>query len=646
MIDDRSLLLQDERIRNINHLYFQFIPDFRKNFAIENAKSDVYYRPLQHSLIMVFYLFFRDSPVGYHCLNLFLFFFCAWLLYFLLNLILKDENAALLTAVLFCVHPINGIIVNYITAFVFALQVAAMLLSFTFFWLAQGKKMKLVYYSLSLLFYAASFLCHETALILPVYVMAGLFLIKRYDFKRILKLSVPYFIVLAGYLVFRWHTASLKTSIVDKATTGDFALVNYLATFFKLIFWYLQKFFLFKGIVFIWITPLVKDTLLWLMLGAALIFGAVLFIYFYRSRQNFVLALVWFSLGLAPVSLATFFQKHVGFMMEPHWVIFGSIGLFLLTALFLIELKNKINIGVWYGVVSLLVVTLIIMSRTYNGLWKNEKTYCQYWIGINPEYRSLKFHLASAYLDEGNWQEAQKLFRESLENQFTDYQTYINLGLIDLGNNNLDSAVDNFKKALVYNPNSALAYDDLGVAYLRKQDSGGAKIAFLKSLTLNPFLREPALNLVNIYRSDGNDRAARSFLLKNLELDPEDESSLWLLIQIAFSDKNKDEITLYGERLIKVSRDPQLLTDLGSLSAQSTATELAQKAFAKALKVSPNFKNTYVELGKFYGNLENFDQAIAVWQEGLRFYPDEKQFGQLIAQAKQLKETGSPFLKP
>ena len=64
----------------------------------------------------------------------FLFVLAASSIYLLIGKISGNDNLAFLTGLFYLIHPINGIVVNYISASVFALQVIFMLGTILLLW--------------------------------------------------------------------------------------------------------------------------------------------------------------------------------------------------------------------------------------------------------------------------------------------------------------------------------------------------------------------------------------------------------------------------------------------------------------------------------------------------------------------------------
>src|SRR5207249_1070683 len=94
----------------------------------------------------------------------------------------------------------------------------------------------------------------------------------------------------------------------------------------------------------------------------------------------------------------------------------------------------------------------------------------------------------------------------------------------------------------------------------------------------------------------------------------------------------KKEAFAAGKKLLTVSRDPEVLTNSGGIFAQEKFTDMGFAMYATALRWDPKYKGAYLEMGKLYGNLNQFNRAVAMWQDGMRLYPEEVQFRNLILQ--------------
>ena len=174
MLDDHTFF--DEKMRNMKFLWMQFVPDKNIFLGLKDQKTDVYYRPLAHVIPMLAYAAFHNNVVGHHLLNMVLLVTASFMIALLCFCLWGDWRLGLLAGVGYLLHPINGIMVNYITASVFSAQVILMTLSMICIWRADylGRLA-------SFFFFALALMCHETAMALPFYATAMVWVMKRED---------------------------------------------------------------------------------------------------------------------------------------------------------------------------------------------------------------------------------------------------------------------------------------------------------------------------------------------------------------------------------------------------------------------------------------------------------------------------------
>ncbi len=658
LIDDEGFLLQDTKLQNPKFFYFRFIPDLNKTLKIEGGARDVYYRPLAHLVPMVCLLLLGKTSEGYHIVNLIFFYLCALLIYRLLLDITQDWQLAFLTGMLFSTHPINGMMVNYITASVYGVQIASLLLAMISFIRAAEDTSagtivdpatlvsmntittrKKCFYMQSLFFYVLSLLCHETSMAFPLYVVIYLFLLSKCPLKKIVKVCIPYMLITEFYLLFRVHNASLKVSILDKFSGGHISLASYSATLANLYQWYLSKLIFLDGIVLIWVSPAMKNNLfLWNVVFLIVLIALMIILLRFWKKSLKSFALIWFLIGFAPVTMACLAYGTDFLFVEPHWFIFASIGFFLLIAIGMHYLRAFLPLRVYLLVLISVILVLVMSSRSYNYIWGNEKRYCTYWAQQTPGFKAPLFYLADSYMREGAYQQARKLYRQAIRKKSDDWQIYTNLGLMDFDGGQFQSAMENYQLALKINPWSAVIYTNIGSAYLKMNQPTEAQNAFLKALALNPYLIEPRLNLANIYRQRNDNAQAIVFLEENLKIVPDEERSLAMLLEIYLTSGRREMVFELAEKFFNKSQDPGQLTSLGSCLAQKNFVKLAMMFYSKSLKIDAANKATLLEMGALYGNLEKFDKAINLWQTGLRLYPDETKFKDLIQQAQVLMD--------
>lgn len=131
-----------------------------------SAKSQVYFRPVTHILNLITYTYFKENPIGYHCVNLLLYYAAALVFYFLIKKVFHNSWMAFGAAALFIVHPINGVCVNYKNATGDALLVLAINIALLR-GLRAAQKNSVQNQVLGLIWLLVALGCHEIAFAFP-----------------------------------------------------------------------------------------------------------------------------------------------------------------------------------------------------------------------------------------------------------------------------------------------------------------------------------------------------------------------------------------------------------------------------------------------------------------------------------------------
>ncbi len=637
MMDDDDVF-GNPIIKNPQHLGYYFIPDKNKYLGINGMRGESFYRPLSYGFLAVLYSFIGDDPVVYHVFNIVLLALACFVIYFFVLTLVRDPLWAFLTSLLFAVHPIHGLLVNYITANVYTMHVMTMILSVVLFLKAFDGHFRPFLYFLGSIFFIAALFFHETSIALPLYLVCLFYFHRKENFLSAAKKIIPLVIVLGVYFLLRMHYASLKTSILDHFWGLKINIFEYGASFAKVFFWYVSKLLYPDGVVLIWGTPVVRDHVLGWILGFGLFIAVSAMLIKKIGKNHCAMAMAWLLAGFAPVALACLCQPSVGFLMEPHWVIFPSLGFFILAGYLIARLHRSRSW--WARVVFIFIVaSWMLVSRWYNFLWADEVRYCRYWLTQVPGFKSVEFYLANAYLKKDQYDLARQYFQRSLSGDYTDYEAYTNMGLIDIKQEKFDSAIQNFQTGLLFNPSSTEIYNNLGVVYKLTQQFDKAEEAFHHALKINYFYVEPRLNLADIASTRGDVTQAIDLYQKNLVVAPYEGKSTWYLINLLLNKKDdKINAARIAHDFIGHSNDAMILTGIGSALAQAGLIPGAIEAYEKALRSNPGSKTTYVESGKLMGNLHQYDAALKLWEKALQLDPNDPQIRELINQANTLKK--------
>ena len=590
MMDDHAILLGRHGM-----LDRSFIGIFQHN------QGSSFYRPIGHIPLWIFSRLFRFNFIGYHAANLFLFAGIVFFFYAIVRKLTAQAPLSFFSAVLYAIHPLNGMLVNYITASVIAVFVLSMQASFWYFlrFSEQGRRGD---YILCFIFFIFASLSHEMAIMLPVYLAAYLFFIKRESWWNGVRFLSPFVLFFGA-----WTAIRFKDHIFHNRVSGPFEAMGNVAAHFStwmdLVSWYVSKLFFPDKILFLWSSPYGSEHLLRDLIFFVLATGLAVYalLKWKRSWQSFFLAT--FVVGLLPTVFSCFLDFPGTWpIIEPHWFYFSEVGFFILLAGLILTMARKSPVigGIFGGCVILL---FLVHSWDYNTKWKSQEIYSRYWLSLN----------------KGNW---------------TPYST-LGESLMDKGD--YQGAFACFSKLIGLNYNPAYVDNNLGVIYLKQGQWEKAEGLFRQALAYNPLMPEPRRGLATISLNHADYQKAIDLCLINLGIVHDDADTLFLLLDIYLQKKDFVHIKKYAYRMISFETDPALLTKLGVGMAQNNEPEIAMDSFIKAIRVAVDYKDAYFAAGTLLANLGKYDEAIHIWKMGRGTDPSDQRFEKDIAKAMELK---------
>ena len=137
---------------------------FTKKFFIENITSEensYFYRPLVMISYAIDYSIWKLNVRGYHLTNIMLHGLVALAVYWLINILFGNRFVALLTSMVFVIHPIHTETVTYISGRSDCLAGLFMILSFIFY-IKRLHTEKVKFFILMIVAYIGAFLSRET----------------------------------------------------------------------------------------------------------------------------------------------------------------------------------------------------------------------------------------------------------------------------------------------------------------------------------------------------------------------------------------------------------------------------------------------------------------------------------------------------
>lgn len=585
LIDDHAFF--DEKLKNPKFIWLNFLPDKNKILHIEGEAADPFYRPLSTIVPMFMHLAFRTDAGSYHVANTVLWGLAAWVIFLFLRRWGISEMTACLAALFYLIHPINGVVVNYITASVFAVQIILML-GALYFLDSRFRGNDIVKRTLSCFFYILAMMCHETAMALPAYALL-LFWVQKptlAGFKEAFSKTLPLWVTFGVYLLWRMSHSSLDASIIDKIGRYDMNFFQYLATWTMLLVWYVSRLFYPEGIVLIMAHQPLKDfgpVAGWCAVLLVLLAAIPLLAYAFRNNRLMLLGWGWFVAGFAPFTMACFFQPIHGLMIEPHWFLFPVIGFFMIMAgLFEQGLKSRpLQAKVVIGIAAFVCLA---MGWRHNYLWADEVRYCNWWLKQSPAFVAVNAYIAKAYELRGENDQAREHYQVILNRGYKDEIAYSNMGLMDMKEGKWASARQNFLHALKNDPYASIPICNLGVVEFQEAKYDKAMEYFQQCKELDRFSMLARLDISKTYLQLKDPKKAAQELEEALHIVPYHEIALVDLIQIYLEQKNLPETLKVAQWILERSRNPNALNNVAIIFKQQGMLTQSQAAYQKSLK--------------------------------------------------------------
>ena len=179
-----------------------------------------------------------------------------------------------------------------------------------------------------------------------------------------------------------------------------------------------------------------------------------------------------------------------------------------------------------------------------------------------------------------------------------------------LQNNNQDSALKEFKKALAFDSENYTAHKYIGNIYLSQGKTKEAIKEFKENVRLQPLSVNSLVDLGNAYIQDKNYKEAEASLKKAAKLDPLNPVADYTLGHVYMNTDRLNEAEAQFKKAQKVSpKDGNVYYSLGMLYNKQGKYQDAITNLEKALNLKKNFPAANYELGIAYDGAGQAEKA-------------------------------------
>ncbi len=466
------------------------------------------YHPLTILVLAIEYQFFGLNETGYHVVNLLLHLINVILVFYAVFLLVNKLNVALVTALLFGIHPLHVESVAWISELKDMLYTLFFLASYIYY-LKYMKEKRNKNYIIALMLFSLSLLSKAMAVSLPVVLLLTDIFKGRKMSAKLLYEKLPFFLLSISFGIVAVYSQESEGAILD---LYDYTILQRIGFVCYGFLTYIYKLFLPLHLSAFYPYPIDIGTsipthyyfYMFLVLG---LFAYIIYSLRYSKKilfgVGFFIITVFLVLQLLPVGNA---------IMADRYSYIPSIGIFFLAGEafnFLWNKKLKI-----ISIILLCVISIFFSVKTYQrcGVWKNEMTL---WSDVINQYQIVPM----AYLNRGKflrdterYDEMLSDFNNAIELKPDYYEAYINRGNVFRLIKRYDEAILDFNKAIEFKSNSFEAYNNRGTVYMNERKYIEASSDFNKAIELKQDYGMAYANLgIVMFNSGKNDSACIEF---------------------------------------------------------------------------------------------------------------------------------------
>ncbi len=623
--DEEQYLLKNPDVRSLS---------FEGIERIFNSTVFSTYSPLTVLFFSLEYHFFGGNPFIYHFVNLLLHLGVVCFVYLLGLRLGLGFWACSLATLIFAIHPIHVESVCWIVerkdvlyAFFYLACVCAYLK-----YIDENNRW---FYWLALVFCLLSILSKAMALSLPLIFLVCQWVKGQKISCKSLGDKIPFFLIVISIAAI---TYLLNARIVQMISINAFSI--WIWTFI----FYIRKFLFPIELLPLYQLPQPVTLLNPEYLISLLAFGVMVTLVFYlRNNKWFIFSFLFYFLSI--FFILRFDGKVDVSIVADRFMYLPCLGFCFLLGKVIKERLNSLNVKRFFGRMFFIAVLLVfgmgLAVKTFRqcDVWQDAFSLWEYQIKKTPQEVRAYDNLGAAYLRAGQLDMALVQLNKAMTLDPQSPTSFNNVGLVYIAKKNFPKAISSFQAGINLNPLlDSIIYNNLGAAFKNNGQLAQASAAFSRSIELDPKTLEARLGLAQIKIAEDKNLEAEKLYFQNLVVSPKDDQTRFDLVNFYLKSKDFHKAQSVADKMIQDAFSAEIMTQLGAIFYTGNDSLRARACYQRALKVNPRYKLAYEQLGKLLGNYEKFQEAIEVWQIGLRFYPSDPVLLDLITQAKALSK--------
>ncbi|MFN3532937.1 MAG: tetratricopeptide repeat protein [Candidatus Brocadia sp.] len=344
--------------------------------------------------------------------------------------------------------------------------------------------------------------------------------------------------------------------------------------------------------------------------------------YFYRVM---IFATLWFFISVLPVLNIIPLAN----IMADRYLYLPILGFCLFFSITLLQLKISI---IKHSVIGSLIIFYIVVTVNRNNVWRDEFT-LWYNSSQSPSCSFTTYNNLGTQYNKKGYPDAalicyQKAIQKAREVGFTHYATvYYNMGNAYEKKDLLQQAVSAYKKAIQMKPDYQQAHNNLGKVYFVLNRYDDAIAEYNNAIAIDPNFAYAYNNLGVLYNKLGRQEEALAAYKKALSLDPQYGDAYYNLGNIYEARRQYDlALEAYQTALKLNPAQVYVHNNLGTIYDKKGRLEDAIAEYRHAIRLDSVYPYSYNNLGASLIKKGDREGALAAFQKAVDLLPDQPDF--------------------
>ncbi len=554
--------------------------------AVKEGGTGKYFRPGYSASLALDNKIWGVSPSGFHLTNIILHSVTTVLLYYLILLLFREfgkewgDKIAFLSSLLFAVYPLHVESVSFIAARGDILAATFFFLCMIFYLLSFRKYWLILLAGICLYL---SFISKEVAFSFPIIILGFDVISRRILGRRNLLKYVVVGVPVIFYFLLRFGSYTNFANLLSGTDLGEVQGTvhagDFVNIFFNTYLFYMKK-LLFPYNLNPFIGTIPGGDALHLVLAVLLIAGVcVAFFISIKKKENITaFGLLWIFATLGPAVMIAIYPLAITRFAE-RFLYLPSAGYCMLVGYLIVNAgqRSKTRWLTW-AAGGLLCASFAVVTVKGQEVWKDSLTFWENAVRKSPDQIVPKMNYGAALRNSGRTDEAILQYSKALSPEFESSNrgkamAANGLGVAYVDKGDYSNAEKFFKQALEFNPAYAAQYNyQMGFVSLRKNDTVSAEGYLQKAVELNPRDEKAhyLLGVAYFVEAEGENsalkyRLAEKSLERSLKISPRFSNARILLARIYLALGKKEKARHQAKIALEAATEPSVASEARSI---------------------------------------------------------------------------------